>query len=508
MLRFSSSPSFAFATLLGGFAVAATLLDCADDAKPPADTTGIGTVSPGGNGSGSSLDAGTDAACGFAVSPTSFALPPLLSAPVSPFSAVTNQLDCPSVARKLDYSLTDMNADGQPDLLLTSTCDDATIGVTAWLVYVNEGTGFATTPSRFPLPPATTPANCATTSIFDLNGDGLLDFVVTALCSDATVGSSRWLVYSGATTGFAQTAAPFELPPGYSAGAFKTVGVATDECSATSNVPAFSVFDLNGDGARDFVVMQACADATVGTTAWLVYAGGSPGAAQTASRFALPSTPAVTTGAFGAPAASLACTAAITRPSYDLLDFDVDGRPDLVATQECPASGDTTVGTSSWLWYRNGGEGFAASPATVALPAITGVPASSYTALAATGTCANGTGAPSYTLADIDGDAILDLLVTRDCSDALSGVAYWEVFPRTGSGFAAPPRKLTLPAALSTSTTGAVGLSGASQCTSPQRPAFTATSLTGEKLDLVITSVCTDSTVGSSRWLVFPGGCE
>ena len=60
---------------------------------------------------------------------------------------------------KLDYALADMNADvARPDLVVTSACDDATVGVSAWLVYPAPtpaarprgcaGAGFA-------LPPAT-----------------------------------------------------------------------------------------------------------------------------------------------------------------------------------------------------------------------------------------------------------------------------------------------------------------------------------------------------------------
>ncbi len=400
-----------------------------------------------------------------------------------------------------------MNAHGQPDLLVTSACEDAAVGASVWLVYLNTGSGFATSPIRFALPPPQ-PAGCTTSNaVFDLNGDGLPDYVITSLCNDATVGSSRWLVYAGSAAGFAQATASYPLPPGFSSGTFATTNNAAATCTASEDVPAFSLFDITGDGIPDFIVTQACSDATVGTTAWLVYPGSSAGAAQTALRFALPSTPAVTAGAFDAVAGALSCTTSVTRPTFDLLDFDDDGKIDLVATAECASSGDTSVGTSSWLWYRNSGQGFASSPATIALPTISGAPTGSFTALSGAGTCAHGAGAPTYVLGDIDGDATIDLLVTRDCSDALTGVSYWKVFPSGGSGFTSSPRELALPLALAASASAPAGLSGASSCTAPARPAFTTTSLAGLRLDIVLTAVCHDSTVGDARWLVFPASC-
>lgn len=500
-------------------ALLVTVVGCSSPSKPPVSTTGQSGVPPGGGGP--PTDDGGTSSCSFPASPASFTLPTIAGAPPLPFpqlppsagagappvplSQLTNNVACASASGKLAYFLADMSSDDEPDLVVTSTCDDATVGTSVWLVYLSSATGFAATPIRFTLPPAAMPAGCATPSIFDINGDLLPDYVVTSLCNDATVGTSRWLVYLNEQTGFAQTAISYALPPGYSTGAFATTSTTTDDCTSPKNVPAFSLFDITGDAIPDFVMTEVCNDSSIGTTAWQVYAGSASGAAQTAASFPLPTTPAVTTGAFALTVGTLSCTTTVTRPTYYLVNFEVTGKVGLVVTQEC---NDTTTGTSNWLWYRNSGQGFAATPATIALPTIPGAPAGSFPTLSATGQCANGAGAPTYALIDIGGDTAIDLVVTRACNDALTGVTYWQVFPNTpGSGFTSPHLLLDLPPFLGATSAAPLGLTGALDCTAPARPAFTAAYLTGVTLDLVVTSECNDSTVGDSRWLLFPASC-
>jgi hypothetical protein len=480
------------------------LAGCSTPSRAPTSTSGSSQV-PSSGGSGGPGDAGQgSSACGFGSSPASFTLPSLVNAPAAPFTQLGNSLACAAGTSKLDYVLDDLNADAQPDLVVTSSCDDPTVGVSVWLVYWNSGSGFATTPTRFTLPPQTSAAGCATPSVLDVNGDYYPDYVVTSLCNDATVGTSRWLVYPGSKAGFAQTAVSYPLPPGYSAGAFATTSVATDVCTGGKDVPAFSLFDINGDALVDFVLTQSCSDASIGTTSWQVYPGTAGGASQTSAPFTLPTAPAVTAGAFASTSGSLTCTASVIAPSYALVDFDVDGKIDLVVTEECV---DTSVGTTHWLWYRNGGQGFAATAGEIVLPIVTGAPTGSFPSLAAAGKCANGAGAPTYALTDVNGDRTLDLLVTLDCSDPLTGVSYWQVFPNTVSGFTTPPRLLALPPALGATSAAPVGLSGALDCTGTPRPAFTFTYLAGATLGIVATSVCNDTTVGDTRWLFYPASC-
>jgi hypothetical protein len=196
----------------------------------------------------------------------------------------------------------------------------------------------------------------------------------------------------------------------------------------------------------------------------------------------------------------------VTKPTFALLDFDLNGKPDIVVTQDCV---DVSVGTDSWLLYPNSGTSFAASPTTIALPSIPGVPAGSFTSLGGNAKCSNGSGAPAFTLVDLTGDTVIDFLVTQDCGDALTGVSYWQVFPNVGgAGFTSPVSKLMLPPSLNATSAAPAGLSGALDCTPPVRPAYTATYLAGLAFDLVVTGACADSTVGDTQWLLFPASCK
>jgi hypothetical protein len=498
-----------FALLLGS-ALATALASCTTKTQPPTDTSPGGNSPQPGAMPPSSNDAGattpTASTCGFVTAPTSFALPAIAGAPLAPFDAIIGTVACAAGANKLKYTLLDLDADGRLDLVVTSTCDDATIGVSAWLVYFGSAGGFAATATRFSLPPAS-PAGCATVSIFDTDGDLLPDYVVTSLCSDATVGTSRWLVYSNSSahTGFAPTVGQYTLPPGGTAGAFAATGVTTPTCTNGANQPAFQLLDINGDGKLDFVVTQACDDATVGTTSWRVYLGTASGAAATPTSLVLPTSPPFTTGAFAETYGTLTCSATVSKPTFGLLDFDADGRPDLIVTQSC---NDAALGTSSWLLFHNGGAAFAAST-TIALPTIPSAPTNPFPSLGAAGTCTGTSGPPTYSILDVNGDALPDLLVTGDCDDALTGSTYWQLFANTGAGFASPYAPFSLPSVLGATLQAPAALSGTEACTvTPARPTFTTTYLAGLTLDVVVTTDCSDTTVGESKWLLFPASCK
>ncbi len=488
-------------------ALALALASCSSKAQPPTETSGNTTPQQGSTPGTPDAGGGTTpSTCGFLSTAAPFALPAITGAPTTPFAAMTGSIACATGTAKLTYTLADLDADGALDLVVTSACDDATIGVTAWLVYPGSAAGFAATATRYTIPPAS-PAGCAVVSLFDANGDLLPDYVVTSLCNDATVGSSRWLVYPNVKNGFASAATSYALPPGMSPGAFAGTGAATATCASASgtNDPAFALFDINGDGKLDFVVTQACDADAIGTNAWRVYLGVAAGASQAPTTFTLPSNPTYTAGAFASTSGTLSCSASASKPQFGLLDFDADGKLDLVVTQSC---NDPSVGTNVWLLFHNTGTGFGAS-ASLALPDMAGLPTDSFPSLGAAGTCAAGVGAPTYAILDADGDARPDLLVTHDCADALTGVSYWQLFTNTGTGFAPAFRAFTLPSALGATSAAPVGLTGSSQCaTAPTHPAFTTAYLAGLTLDVVVTTGCADATVGRTQWLLYPASCK
>ncbi len=121
------------------------------------------------------------------------------------------------------YTTTDLTGDGLPDVVESlDTCGDPDVGVDHWAVYPNTGAGFDPTAVDWTLPP--TPLrrtaswyqtaqtyggeSCAdgaqpyaadlAYSVFDLDGDGLPDLVLTQTsCDDAAVGVTRWDAYRG-----------------------------------------------------------------------------------------------------------------------------------------------------------------------------------------------------------------------------------------------------------------------------------------------------------------------
>ena len=215
---------FGLASLLAIVAACSSIGNAAIDTSSNDVPTGAGEGSSGG--AGGDGGAGEDATigggtCAFASTATPYALPAINGAPLVPFPLLeAAQTACPSGSNKLTYELLDVDGDRRFDLVVTSTCTDASVGTSVWLVYLGSASGFASTALRFTLPPAPAASCATTTAILDMNGDLRPDWVVLSTCSDATVGASRWLYYANGPTGFAATTTPFALPPGGAAGEY------------------------------------------------------------------------------------------------------------------------------------------------------------------------------------------------------------------------------------------------------------------------------------------------
>ncbi len=451
---------------------------------------------------------GTDAAvgtpsaatpsCAFAATPP-FTLPAVLGVE-RPLRATSGRVPCTSGTGSYDFALRDMDGDQREDLVVTRACDDATVGVTSWRVYPNSGDGFGP-PVRFALPvlpgAVPLPSGCARESLVDVDGDRRPDILVTALCTDAAIGTTRWLAYRNLGKGFEPTPRSFALPAAPAPGLY--VDTEVDAPSCRSFQPAYRFFDLTGDLVPDLVVTQACDDATVGLTHWRVYAGTGDGVAAPVD-FALPPGGTFASSVGGA----IACRPSFPTPRYTLLDFDGDLTPDLLITGSCT---DTTVGDTTWLVYRNDGTSFAQAPLHVPLPIVPRTPAPPFELPSGSVACAGGSRVMTHTLVDVDGDMAPDILFTSACDDSSDGVLYWRVARNQGAGFAAPV-PYALPPALGATPDMSVGLGGPLACaTLPHRARFAAEPLLGPDLELVATSSCDDASVGSSRWLLFRPSC-
>ena len=443
-------------------------------------------------------------ACGYPAAGASFALPAIAGLAQGAFTSLSGDAKCID-GKPFRFALRDMDGDRQPDLVVETTCGDATIGLDAWNVYTNSGTGFAATATRFALPQPRLDPMCAKWQLADVDGDLAPDLVVTSLCTDPSVGSTRWMVYKNGPGGFG-TPSPFALPiqPGNPAGVFASVDPQPADCA--NGRPGYTFFDIDGDKKGDLVITSACDNAQIGMTAWRVYLGSGTGVATTPITFPLPTVPFAPAGTYASAAGGgPGCSAAIPGPRYSAIDFDGDLRPDLVLTEDCT---DTSVGFTRWSLYRNSGTGFAATPEKVALPTLPGVTLHAFDALAAGAACTGAQPTPGFAAVDVDGDLRPDLLVTRACADVSTGVANWLLYKNQDGGLATASAALALPSALGGSVTAPLGLGGNAACTAgPPRPAFAAVSLAHSKLDLVVTSACADVTVGTSRWVVYEPTC-
>jgi hypothetical protein len=153
------------------------------------------------------------AASGFASSPTAFALPKLdqpISVPWGEAQTCANGSGSGSNGQV--WTTTDLTGDGFPDLVVTHSCTDVTVGVAHWELYPGARSGFAASPTSFALPalPGTLwayscPGSCSggsgqTWTTMDLTGAGHPDLVLTHSPTDLTVGSSDWQVFAASCT--------------------------------------------------------------------------------------------------------------------------------------------------------------------------------------------------------------------------------------------------------------------------------------------------------------------
>jgi hypothetical protein len=326
------------------------------------------------------------------------------------------------------YLVLDMTGDGWSDLLIYAQCT-----VPGWRLYPGSASGFGA-PITWGLPTDGAILTfwngfahqdyCGSNQLVtyryaaaELNGDGRIDLVATRACTDATVGTTKWLVYLNTGSGFAAPV-PWTLPSGFSADAFSYLGNTGLNCAGGQDIPFFGVFDLDGDRRSDLVLFDTC-DNTAGVQSWRVYPSTGTGFGMPYSK----SWPAgYLNGAFargyGAP---LSCASGPGFPNYSLFDFDGVAGLDLVVTDTCQ---DPTVGTSRWIVHRSARMGFA-SGLDVTLPPDGGV----MTSLSAPiQSCPSGW---PYMLVDLSGDGRPDIVHNDSCGDPTIARSRWLLFENT-----------------------------------------------------------------------------
>jgi len=435
------------------------------------------------------------ATCGW--NAQSFTLPTAASVGASgtPFGTLQGSVACTSAQNgTFGYQVGQFDGLGGADLIVTTACNDATIGSQAFDVYPNDGTGFGAA-VRYQIPLSTEPSGCVQASLVDVTGDYALDYVVTSLCTDSSVGTTQWLVFENSNGAFAANPTSYALPANAALHAFASIEAPTANCS--SSQPAYGLFDVTGDGIADIVETVACDDANVGVTDWRVYPGSATGFGA-AVAFTLPGA-----AVFPSPtAATLSCTPS-DQPAYTVLDFDGDLKPDLVVTKSCT---DVNVGTSYWDVYKNTGSGFSSAPIQPTLPVLASDPANPFASISGSVSC-GASGSLTYTLVDVDGDRKPDLVATSACANATLGASEWYVYPNTGATFG-EALAYAIPSAFDPTTANPVSsLSQSLSCSGHASPAFTAAYLLDTRLDLIETAACNDAATGFTQWLVYTPTC-
>ena len=360
------------------------------------------------------------------------------------------------------WYLVDMNGDGKPDLVVTDSVDASQnvleFGISSspyWKVYLNTGSGFATTPVNWSTPTGgvasqgyietsytadPTEVGSQTWSLVDMNGDGKPDLLLTDSINAqqaalqygvGQVGVGQyWKVFLNTGTGFAANSVNWPTPDG---GISAEGYIWNIYIAATTDVgsESWSLADMDGDGKPDLVVTDSVSASQIQTQFgvgqpgvgqyWKVYINNGTGFSTTPVHWNT-ATGGVAGGGF-IETTYAASGAEVGNQSWDLRDLDGDGKPDLVVTDSVNVSqspvqfgvGQPGIG-QYWKVYLNTGNGFASGAVTWTTP-TGGLPAEGYilTSFSSDGFEVAG---QSWEVIDMNGDGKPDLVVTDSVNAA------------------------------------------------------------------------------------------
>ena len=247
-------------------------------------------------------------------------------------------------------TVSDLNGDGKPDVVVANQC--AVVGTcTNGNVGVLLGNGNGSFQASVAYNPGGYQSYSAATA--DLNGDGKLDLIVANSCNTFNNCTGALAVLLGKGDG------SFQNEVTYSSGGFEAYSMA--------------IADVNGDGKPDLIAVNACvsnSNCNNGTVSVLL--GNGDATFQTAMTF----------------------NSAGQYPLYlAVADVNGDGKPDLIVDNRCVSSSDCSTSTLGVL-LGNGDGTFQA--------AVT------YTS--------NGNNSYSVAVADVNGDGKPDIVVTNNCA--------------------------------------------------------------------------------------------
>ena len=323
------------------------------------------------------------------------------------------------------WSTLDLNGDNRPDLVQTGDPTrtggyvfGAGTASPSWRVFLNTGTGFATTATVWAVPniglsDGPYSANLATGtrwwSTLDLNGDNRPDLVQTGdpartggYVFGAGTASPTWRVFLNTGSGFAMSATAWTVPDiGLSDGPYST--------NLNAGTRWWSTVDLNGDNRPDLVQTGDPTraggyvfGAGTASPSWRVFVNTGTGFASTATVWAVPDV-----GLSDGPYAT-----ALNEGTrwWGLFDLDGDRRPEFVQTGDPTRTGGYVFGAGTsapaWRFWSNTGSGFVRASTRWSVPEI-GLSDGPYAASLATGT-------RWWITVDMNGDGRADFAQTGD----------------------------------------------------------------------------------------------
>jgi hypothetical protein len=236
----------------------------------------------------------------------------------------------------------------------------------------------------------------------------------------AIVFTSILLISIKASAQFPSTSQNWTIP------AMENSGSNLDQVSGAN----YSLVDINGDGFPDLVDAQDQNSGSVwvsGNPYWKVYLNGGTSFNSTAQNWTIP-----------AMENSGSNLDQVSGANYSLVDINGDGKPDLVDAQDQNSGSVWVSGNPYWKVYLNNGTSFSTTAQNWTIPAME-----------SSGSNLDQVSGANYSLVDINGDGLPDLVDAQDQNSGsvwVSGNPYWKVYLNNGTSFNTTAQNWTIPA--------------------------------------------------------------